>query len=151
MKSVICFTCCICILLTCNINHADPFMLISIEEARDSNSNKYLSTSKSFALIDAPTIDLIIPKLGSNVISPTPIEIKFSARAPALIKPETFKVFYGTFSIDITNRLQKYAKVTEIGIKVSEVGLPTGNHKITFNVEDTESRIGSKTIELEIK
>jgi hypothetical protein len=96
-------------------------------------------------------LDLLAPQLGSTVNSPTQIDLKFLPKNPATVKPETFKAYYGTFQVDITSRLLKVAKVTTQGVNVPEASLPKGSHKITLNIEDTEGRIGSRTIEFDMK
>jgi hypothetical protein len=47
---------------------------------------------------------------------------------------------YGTFRIDITQRLLKYAKVTKDGISVSNADLPAGKHQLTLTLTDTLGR-----------
>jgi hypothetical protein len=38
---------------------------------------------------------------------------KFQLTPPSSVKPETFKVLYGSFEIDITKRILNLAKVSE--------------------------------------
>jgi hypothetical protein len=45
----------------------------------------------------------------------------------------------------------KVAKVTTQGVNVPEASLPKGSHKIALNIEDTEGRIGTRTIEFDVK
>jgi hypothetical protein len=85
------------------------------------------------------------------VSNPTPIELKFQSTPPSSVKPETFKVLYGSFEIDITKRLLNVAKVTESGVNVQEASLPKGKHKLLMVVEDTSGRRGNKTIEFEVQ
>lgn len=136
-----------------SILHAEPVMLVSDEEVKASNLNSHKSPMymKAAVISDAPKIELINPQLGSNINSPTPIEVKFNPKSPASIKPESFKALYGSFQIDITKRLLNVAQVTQQGIQVTEANLPKGSHKITMNIEDSEGRVGSKTMEFEIK
>jgi len=138
-----------------SILQAEPIMLVSDEEVKASHQNKSFIQSKAASaaasVSDAPKIELINPQLGSNINSPTPIELKFNPKSPAIIKPESFKALYGSFQIDITKRLLNVAQVTQQGIQVTEANLPKGHHKITMNIEDSEGRIGSKTMEFEIK
>ena len=136
-----------------SVLHAEPIMLVSDEEVKASNLNypKFSMYMKAASMSDAPKIELINPQLGSNIKSPTPIEVKFNPKSPASIKPESFKALYGSFQIDITKRLLNVTQVTQQGIQVTEANLPKGHHKITMNIEDSEGRIGSKTMEFEIK
>jgi hypothetical protein len=67
------------------------------------------------------------------------------------VNADSFKVFYGTFQIDITNRILKAAQITSSGLDVKEASLPRGNHKLTLNIQDSEGRLALRTIEFEIK
>jgi len=130
---------------------AEPLWLVTPEEMLKSNSAKPPFYPRVVPPLDAPVIDVITPKLDGSIASPTPILLKFIPKAPANVKPDSFKAYYGTFQIDITNRLLGVAQVTAQGINLKEAALPKGSHKITLNVQDSEGRIGSKIIEFEIK
>ena len=126
-------------------------LLVSVEEMNASNNAKPLLTAKAVAPKDAPLIELSAPKLSAPVGSPTPIELKFQPTAPSEVKPETFKVLYGSFEIDITKRILNVAKVSETGVNVQEASLPKGKHKLLMVVEDTSGRRGNKTIKFEVQ
>ena len=126
-------------------------LLVSFDEMNASNNAKPPFTAKSVAPKDAPLIKLSAPKLSVPVSSPTPIELKFQPTPPSAVKPETFKVLYGSFEIDITKRILNVAKVTETGVFVQEASLPKGKHKLLMVVEDSSGRRGNKTIEFEVK
>ena len=99
-------------------------LLVSVDEMNASNIAKPPFTAKSVAPTDAPLIELSAPKLSAPVSSPTPIELKFQPTPPSAVKPETFKVLYGSFEIDITKRILNVAKVTESGVFVQGANLP---------------------------
>jgi hypothetical protein len=124
--------------------------LVSIDEMIASNNAPSQFRPKSVASKDAPVIELSSPKLFAPVSSPTPIELKFQPTPPSAVKPETFKVLYGSFEIDITKRILNVAKVTESGLLVQEANLPKGKHKLMMVVEDTYGRRGNKAIEFEV-
>ena len=126
-------------------------LLVSVDEMNASNSAKPPFTAKSVAPKDAPLIELSAPKLSAPVSSPTPIELKFQPTPPSAVKPETFKVLYGSFEIDITKRILSLAKVSQTGVLVQEASLPKGKHKLLMIVEDTSGRRGNKTIEFEVQ
>ena len=126
-------------------------MLVSIDEMNASNNASPPFRAKSVAPKDAPVIELSAPKLSTPVSSPTPIELKFQPTPPSAVKPETFKVLYGAFEIDITKRILNVAKVSETGVHVQEASLPKGKHKLLMVVEDTSGRRGNKTIEFEVQ
>ena len=126
-------------------------MLVSIDEMNASNNASPPFRAKSVAPKDAPVIELSAPKLSTPLSSPTPIELKFQPTPPSAVKPETFKVLYGAFEIDITKRILNVAKVSETGVHVQEASLPKGKHKLLMVVEDTSGRRGNKTIEFEVQ
>ena len=126
-------------------------MLVSIDEMNASNNASPPFRAKSVAPKDAPVIELSAPKLSTPVSSPTPIELKFQPTPPSAVKPETFKVLYGAFEIDITKRILNVAKVSETGVHVQEASLPKGKHKLLMVVEDTSGRRGNKTIEFVVQ
>ena len=126
-------------------------LLVSIEEMNASNNATPPFKAKSIAPKDAPIIELSAPKLSTSVSSPTAIELKFQPTPPSAVKPETFKVLYGSFEIDITKRILNVAKVTESGVFVQEANLPKGKHKLLMVVEDTAGRRGNRSIDFEVK
>jgi len=130
---------------------AAPFLLVSDDEVRHSNLNKFAFQAKFAPVPGAPTIDLLAPAMDGVISSPTPIKLKFEAKSPSIIKPDTFRVFYGSFQIDITERLLGASKVERGGFYVAEAALPKGNHKLMLNIQDTDGRVGQKIIEFEVK
>ena len=138
------------IILCMSISVCSALLLISIEEKNASNNASSLNP-RSIPPKDAPVIELSAPKLSSPVSSPTPIELKFQPTPPSVVKPETFKVLYGSFEIDITKRILNVAKVTESGVLVQEANLPKGKHKLLMVVEDTAGRRGNRSIDFEVR
>ena len=55
---------------------------------------------------------------------------KFQLTPPSSVKPETFKVLYSSFEIDITKIILNLAKVSETGINGQETSLPKGKYKL---------------------
>jgi len=137
--------------LCCTQVFAQSVYLVSEDEMNASNANKNFFYPKSAISPDAPKIELVSPKLDTTISSPTKIELKFTPKIPASTKPETFRILYGTFQIDITERLLKVATVTPQGINVPEAKLPNGKHKLVLNIQDSDGRVGSRLIEFEIK
>ena len=124
--------------------------LVSVDEMKASNSAKPSFTAKSVPVKDAPLIELAAPKLSAPVSSPTIIELKFKSAAPSTVKPESFRVLYGSFEIDITKRILSLTKVTETGVFVQEASLPKGKHKLLMVVEDSSGRRGNRVVEFEV-
>ncbi len=125
--------------------------LVSIEEMNASNNAQPTFIAKSIPPKDAPVIELSAPKLSAPVSSPTSIELKFQPTPPSAVKPETFKVLYGSFEIDITKRILNVAEVTATGVYVQKASLPRGKHKLQMLVEDTSGRRGNRTVEFEVQ
>ena len=139
------------LLFTSTQIYAQSTFLVSEEEMVKSNAYKTFFYPKTVVSPDAPKIELVSPKLDSTISSPTQIQLKFLPKTPATTKPETFRILYGTFQIDITDRLLKVATVTPEGINVPDAKLPNGRHKLVLNVQDSDGRVGSRLIEFEIK
>ena len=125
--------------------------LITPEEMKASNAAKPPFAAKAAAPKDAPLIELFAPKLAAKIISPTPIELKFQPMPPSMVKPDTFRVLYGAFELDITKRVLSVANVTESGVFIQEASLPKGKHKLMMVIEDTAGRRGLKAIEFEVQ
>lgn len=125
--------------------------LVSVEEMNASNSAMPKFVAKNIAPKDAPQIELSAPKLSGPISSPSPIELKFQPTPPSLVKPETFRVLYGSFELDITKRILNVAKVNEKGVYVPEASLPKGKHRLLMVVEDSLGRKGNKAIEFEVQ
>ncbi len=139
-------------LLFCTtISNSQSLMLVSESEMVQSLSNPIQLIPKTVSSPDAPKIELLAPKLDASISSPTPIQLKFSPKSPATVNTDSFKVLYGTFQIDITNRILKVAQVSPSGIDVKEASLPRGNHRLILNIQDSEGRLASRVIEFEIK
>ena len=139
------------IFLYLSISACSAQLLVSIDEMNASNNAQPPFKAKSVATKDAPVIELSAPKLSAAVSSPTPIELKFQPTPPSAVKPETFKVLYGSFEIDITKRILNVAKVTETVVFVQEANLPKGKHKLLMVVEDNAGRRGNRSIDFEVK
>ena len=126
-------------------------LLVTVEEMTESNNAHPPFTAKSVPNKDAPVIELTAPKLSVPLSSPTAIEVQFLPTAPSSVKPESFKVLYGAFEIDITKRILSLTKVTETGVFVQEARLPKGKHKLLMIVEDSSGRKGNRAVEFEVQ
>ncbi len=130
---------------------AEPLFLVTQEEMQESNKAPPRFTPKTAPEKDAPVIEVVTPVIAGAISSPTPIKMVFQANAPSNVKPDTFKVLYGTFEIDITKRITGKTQVTEQGLQVAQAELPIGKHKLLLFIEDTNGRIGSKVVEFIVK
>lgn len=121
--------------------------LVTPEEARASQEAPVqLVPRNAPAAPGAPRVNLLAPNLSAAIPSPTPIRVRFEAAAPASIKPETFKVRYGAFRLDITGRITAASKVTAEGIDVAEAALPKGSHRLFIEIQDSMGRVGERVV-----
>jgi hypothetical protein len=136
--------------LFCANSFAQDF-LVSPDEMTSSNKAANVLTPKFVAQKDSPLIELLAPDLKAPIVSPASIQLKFLPIQPAQVVPSSFRVLYGSFQVDITNRLLPFAEVTDHGVNVKQAKLPSGSHKMTLQVTDSAGRQGFKTIEFEVK
>ena len=99
----------------------------------------------------APRIEVLVPDVRKPVAAPTSIEVQFVSTAPAEARPESFRVLYGAFRIDVTQRLLGVAKVTKEGIKVSGANLPSGKHQLALTLTDTLGRETQQIIQFVVQ
>ncbi|HWP11407.1 MAG TPA: hypothetical protein VNN06_06275, partial [Ramlibacter sp.] len=72
--------------------------------------------------------------------SPMAIELVFRAGTDSSIDPASFRVYYGAFKIDITQRLLKNVNVGANGIYVDRAEIPAGSHRLLLQISDTRQR-----------
>ena len=96
---------------------------------------------------DEPAIEIVRPVVKEGkVASPVAIEVRFKPVAGKTIDPASFKLYYGAFKIDVTDRLLKTAKITPTGFSIDKVDIPTGTHRLVMRVSDDAGAIGIKEI-----
>jgi hypothetical protein len=117
-----------------------PFVLVTEAEAAASQAAGGLLVPRTTPAPGAPRIELVAPDLSQPVTAPTNIQVRFTTSAPAEPKPETFRVLYGAFRLDVTQRLLGVAKVTKEGIQVRDAVLPAGRHQLALVLTDTLGR-----------
>lgn len=137
--------------LCLSVTTAQAFELVSQDEAQASRDAPPTFAARAVPVPDAPRINLLAPRLDAPVGSPTAIRLKFEAADKASIRPETFKAYYGAFKLDITGRIASAAKITAEGIDVSEARLPKGFHRLTVAVEDSQGRVGERSVSFTVE
>jgi hypothetical protein len=100
-----------------------------------------------------PQIDILKPEVlaDTKVKAPFAISVLFKGQSDAAIDPSTFKVFYGTFKVDITGRITKYVKVTKEGFALEGAQIPSGKHRLTMQVMDEKQRVAERELRLEVE
>jgi hypothetical protein len=100
---------------------------------------------------DEPAIEIVRPVVKEGkVASPVAIEVRFKPLAGKSIEPASFKLYYGAFKIDVTERLLKTAKVTPYGFSIDKVDIPTGSHRLVMRVGDDTGAVGIKEIKFAV-
>jgi hypothetical protein len=126
---------------------AQSFVLVTEQEAAASRAAGGMITPRLTPQAGAPRIEVLVPDVSKPVGAPTGIEVRFVATAPAEPRPESFRVLYGAFKIDVTQRLLGVANVTKEGIKVSGASLPSGRHQLALTITDTMGREAQQIIQ----
>ena len=120
--------------------------LVTPEEAKASQEAAQPPETRSVPEHGAPRVSLLSPDINAAVRRPTRIQVRFEAVPPATIKPDSFRVLYGAFRLDITDRVIAASQVTAQGIDVPEASLPAGSHRLLIEIQDTQGRIGRRTV-----
>ena len=101
---------------------------------------------------DEPAIEIVRPVVKEGkVASPVAIEVRFKPVAGKTIDPASFKLYYGAFKIDVTNRLLKTAKVTPTGFSIDKVDVPSGTHRLVMRVGDDTGAVGIREIKFTVE
>ena len=100
---------------------------------------------------DEPAIEIIRPVVKEGkVASPVAIEVRFKPVPGKAIDPASFKLYYGAFKLDVTDRLLKTAKVTPTGFSIDKVEIPAGSHRLVMKVADDTGAAGIKEIKFTV-
>ena len=132
------------------VSAAQAIELVSLQEQQASWSAPESLSPKTSPTAGAPLIDIVEPRTGSAITSPTSIQLVFQASAPSAVRPETFKVLYGRLRLDITQRLLGAASITAQGIAVKAASLPKGSHRLLLSIEDSLGRQGHRQFDFEV-
>ncbi len=119
---------------------AQPFVLVTEAEAAASIAAGGMMSPRIVSQPGAPQIELLTPDTSKAISAPTNIELRFVGNPPSEPKPDTFRILYGAFRLDITQRLLGVAKVTKDGIKVRDAVLPKGRHQLSLMISDSMGR-----------
>ena len=134
------------LLATATLARAAPFMLISDDEAQREATAAAQAPPRPRSMPlpprPAPAIEVLAPvPEGTAVSSPLRLEIAFKAPADARIVPAGFRLLYGVLKIDLTERLQRHARLNESGVLIEEAAVPQGTHRVIVRVADDKGRI----------
>ncbi len=132
--------------LTSSFTWAQPVFLVTEAEAAASFAAGGILNPRSVSQPGSPQIELLTPDISKPVSAPTNIDIRFLGNPPSEPKPDTFRVLYGAFRIDITQRLLGVAKVSKDGIKVKDAVLPKGRHQLSLLIADSMGRQSQQAV-----
>ena len=95
----------------------------------------------------APQITIIDPDSVDKVIkNPFTMEVLFKSKDGNPVDFKSFQALYGSLKLDITSRLMKEAVKTSTGIKLSNVNVPSGTHRILLRIKDSQNRLAEKEL-----
>ncbi len=138
--------------LSCAIS-ASAIDLVTPDEARRSQQAPPVVEAQSSAPDPmAPLIAVVDPQAIDKALkNPFRMEIDFKTQSGARLDFSSFKAYYGAFKIDITERLLKEATRTSSGLRLSNVNVPSGSHKIILRIKDDHSRIGERELYFKVE
>ena len=146
------------LLASASLAQAAPFTLISGDEAQReataaANAPPAAPRPRSLTLPprQTPAIEVLAPvPEGVTVSSPLRLEIAFKAPADARIVPSSFRLLYGVLKIDLTERLQRHARLDETGVLIEEAAVPQGTHRVIVRVADDKGRIAERELMIRV-
>ncbi len=95
----------------------------------------------------APQITIIDPdSIDKAIKNPFTMEVLFKSKDGNPVDFKSFQALYGSLKLDITSRLMKEAVKTSAGIKLSNVNVPSGTHRILLRIKDSQNRLAEKEL-----
>jgi hypothetical protein len=132
---------------------AEPLQLVTADEvARDAAAAPPRLTPRAAPVPDAPRIRVLAPTLaGAPLGNPIRIDLAFSAAADAEIDPASFRIQYGVLRIDLTERVLARVTVQKTGLKVDDVVIPPGQHRLLLRIADSKARVGEAELRFTVQ
>ena len=140
-------------LMLCCVLPASAIDLITPDEARRSQQAPPVVEAQSSAPDSmAPMIAVVDPQAIDKALkNPFRMEIDFKTQSGAHLDFSSFKAYYGAFKIDITERLLREATKTTSGLRLSNVNVPSGSHKIILRIKDDQNRMGERALYFKVE
>lgn len=101
----------------------------------------------------APQITLVDPEANGAdkvVRNPFKMEVIFKPQEGAALDFKSFQALYGALKMDITERLLKEAVKTPNGLRLANVNVPSGKHRILLRIKDSQNRLAEKEIQFRV-
>ncbi|MDR3435862.1 hypothetical protein [Telmatospirillum sp.] len=120
--------------------------LITDDEAKRPNDTQ---TSATRGITRGPSIRYDAPPAGPAAHAPFDFHVQFEAHGGATIDPSHIKVTYLKVpSVDLTERLRPY--ISADGINMPKAQVPSGEHPLRVEVEDSDGRSSEQMISLKV-
>lgn len=119
------------------------------EAARQSDGVVFRGKNESVP--GSPEIRRIKPDETGAIKSPFDIVFRFVPKDGAVVNPQSFRVLYGLFKMDITNRVAQHAQISSTGVTISRANIPSGKHRLVLNVTDNANRTGEAEFLIEVE
>ncbi len=98
-----------------------------------------------------PGIEVLAPAAdGRAVRSPLRLQVVFLPPVDARIVPGSFRILYGLLKLDVTERLQPHARLSEGGVVVEQAQVPQGTHRLFVRVADEKGRIAEQAVVIRV-
>ena len=140
------------VLATLCANTVFAFELVPPEEVSQSQDALMLEAELSEPDPLGPMIQLLDPlSLDLPFKNPFKMEVIFKPQNGSEVDFSTFKAFYGTFKLDITDRLLKEAVKTSSGLRLANVKIPSGRHKLYISIKDNLGHSAAKELAFKVE
>ena len=122
-------------------------LVTPVEVAASRNAPPVQEASSEPADPMAPQITIVDPDAIDKAIkNPFKMEVFFKSQDGNPVNFKSFQALYGSLKLDITSRLMKEAVKTSTGIKLSNVNVPSGTHRILLRIKDSQNRLAEKEL-----
>ena len=122
-------------------------LVTPMEAAASRNAPPVQEASSDPADPMAPQITIVDPDAIDKVVkNPFAMEVLFKSKDGNPVDFKSFQALYGSLKLDITSRLMKEAVKTSTGIKLSNVNVPSGTHRILLRIKDSQNRLAEKEL-----
>ena len=101
----------------------------------------------------APQITVVDPDPNGTdkvVRNPFKMEVVFKTQEGVTLDFKSFQALYGALKMDITERLLKEAVKTPNGLRLANVNVPSGKHRILLRIKDSQNRLAEKEIQFKV-
>jgi hypothetical protein len=95
-------------------------------------------------------IRVLAPSSTGSVAAPLRIELVFVPLPGTRIVPSTFRVLYGVLKLDLTERLRRFATISETGVVVDQAVVPDGMHRMFVQVGDDKGNVAEQELRFRV-